>query len=74
MMLFLHLHQNCQWPFPGAHPEFFFGGGGEGADPEAIYGLFMCDFKNCVVKIIFNYDTTLLAAAFIYIKLKPNAP
>jgi hypothetical protein len=27
----------CVMPHPGAHPEFFIGGMGGGADPEATY-------------------------------------
>jgi hypothetical protein len=61
----------CAWYEPGAHPEFFLGG--VGADPEAIYNLYMF-LKIMLQESCCKYNITLFAAAFIYIQLKLNIP
>jgi hypothetical protein len=55
-----------------AHPEFFVGGRG-GADPEAIYNLYLI-LKIILQKSCGEYNLTLFAIAFIYIRIPVHVP
>jgi hypothetical protein len=52
---------------PGAHAEFFLGGGG-GADPGAIYNVCLI-LKIVLQKPCCKYNITLSATAFMYTRI-----